>query len=55
MHTNAQVDWWDYHAQEIKYEQRFIDTGRYQFPRFSKKHEDKIHTDIRISKEDSNG
>lgn len=37
---------------EIEYEQRFGDTGRYQFPRFTKKHEDKIPSDIRISEED---
>ncbi len=30
---------------EIEYEQRFP-TGKYQFPRFSKKHEDKIPSDI---------
>lgn len=36
---------------EINYEQRF-DTGKYQFPRFSKKHEDKIPSDIIV---DENG
>ena len=31
---------------EIKYDQRFPDTGKFQFPRFSKLHEDKVITDI---------
>lgn len=35
---------------EIQYDQRFP-TGKYQFPRFTKKHEDKIPTDIVVNEE----
>lgn len=35
---------------EINYEQRF-ETGKYQFPRFSKRHEDKIPSDVVIDED----
>lgn len=43
---DCEIDNWSFPCViEIEYEQRFP-TGKYQFPRFSKKHEDKIPSDI---------
>lgn len=33
---------------EVKYDQRFPDTGKFQFPRFSKRHEDKQPADVEL-------
>lgn len=48
----CEIDYWKFPCViEIEYDQRFP-TGSYQFPRFTKKHEDKIPSDIII---DENG
>lgn len=47
----CEVDYWDFPCVvEIEYEQRFP-TGKYQFPRFSKRHEDKVPSDILVNEE----
>jgi len=47
----CEVSYWEFPCViEIEYDQRFP-TGSYQFPRFSKRHEDKIPLDVVIDKD----
>jgi len=47
----CEIDYWNLPCViEINFDQRFS-TGKYQFPRFSKKHEDKVPLDVVIDKD----